>query len=434
MPLSGTKISKAEFAATVLDNKYIPYEPTIKQAEFLADSYLEVLFGGAAGPGKSTGLLMASLMYITEPEYSALLLRRTYQDLALPDAIMDVAEQWLRPTDAHWDEETKTWSFPSGATLTFGYLQSEKDKYRYQGAKFNFVGFDELTQFQESQYRYLFSRIRREAGSSIPSRMRASSNPGGIGHIWVKDRFITNPEKDVCFIPAKMTDNPYLDQEEYLSALAKLDPVTRAQLQDGNWDIAAKGELFKREWIEIVDNAPKCSNYLRWWDCAATEEKKGKDPDYSIGLLMGVLNGVYYVLDVQRFRKPPGESDELMSQQATIDGRGVSIREEQEPGSSGKKIISIHSRGIFAGYDYKGVPSTGDKITRAKPFSAACQNGNVKLVRGPWNNEYLWELEMFPQDGVHDDQVDASSGAFNELTSKRSMKMDLSALIRTKAR
>jgi len=86
------------------------------------------------------------------------------------------------------------------------------------------------------------------------------------------------------------------------------------------------------------------------------------------------------------------------------------------------------------GYDYRGVPSTGDKITRAKPFSAACQNGNVKLVRGPWNNEYLYELEMFPQEGVHDDQVDASSGAFNELTSKRTAKIDLSALIKTRPR
>lgn len=408
--------SKAVLTVRILENPYIPHRPTPKQAEFLLDDRREILYGGAAGGGKSLGLLMAALMYVGEPGYTALLLRRTYKDLALPEAIMDLAEQWLHNTDAKWNNDTKTWSFPSGASLTFGYLETEKDKYRYQGAKFNFVGFDELTQFTESQYTYLFSRLRRPVGSTIPVRMRASSNPGGVGHQWVKERFISNPMKDRLFIPAGLVDNPYLDQDEYRKTLSELDPVTRAQLEDGNWDIAATGEMFKREWIDIVDQAPHCTRYIRRWDCAATDAKKGSDPDYTVGVLMGVLNGVYYVIDVQRFQKPPGEADEIMKQQAIIDGKNVSIREEQEPGSAGKKIISIHSRGIFEGYDYRGEPSTGDKVTRARPFSAACQNGNVKLVRGPWNNMYLWELEMFPNDGVHDDQVDASSGAFNELS------------------
>lgn len=410
--------SKAILTATVLDNKYIPHDPTKKQAEFLIDTRKEILYGGAAGGGKSIALLMAALMYVSEPEYSALLLRRTYQDLALPDAIMNVAEQWLINTDAKWNNETKTWKFPSGATLTFGYLQSEKDKYRYQGAKFNFVGFDELTQFPESQYTYLFSRLRRGHGSNIPSRVRAASNPGGMGHEWVKDRFVVNPKNGRLFIPAKLTENPYLDQDEYLNSLNELDPVTLAQLRDGNWDIAAKGEMFKREWFEIVDTAPKCERYIRYWDCAATEAIGNKDPDWSVGVLMGILKGVCYILDVIRFRKSPAESDSIMEQQAAIDGAGIPIREEQEPGSSGKKLISIHSRGIFQGYDYAGLPSNGDKVVRAKPFSAACQNRNVKLVRGPWINDYLRELELFPQKEVHDDQVDASSKAYNEIASK----------------
>ena len=419
--------------ATVLENPYIPYKPTLKQAEFLLDEHPEVLFGGAAGPGKSIGLLMAAMMYVEESNYSALLLRRTYRDLALPEAIMDVAARWLHPTDAKWSNETKTWTFPHGATLTFGYLDNENDKYRYQGAAFDFVGFDELTQFTESQYTYLFSRIRRKKSSVIPSRMRATSNPGGIGNEWVRDRFVRTDDVDRHFIPAKMGDNPHLDQIGYKEMLSKLDPVTRAQLEDGNWDIAATGEMFKREWIDIVDQAPQCTRYIRRWDCAATEAKKGRDPDYTVGVLMGVLNGVYYVIDVQRFQKPPGEADEIMKQQAIIDGKNVSIREEQEPGSAGKKIISIHSRGIFEGYDYRGEPSTGDKVTRARPFSAACQNGNVKLVRGPWNNVYLWELEMFPNDGVHDDQVDGSSGAFNELSTVKNT-INVSGMFQTTSR
>lgn len=410
------KISKAEFAALVLDNPYLPHEPTIKQAEFLVYTGRECMFGGAAGGGKSDSLLMSSLMYVSEKDYSALILRRTYADLSLPGAIMDRAGEWLRTTDAQWHDKSKTWIFPSGATLTFGYLETENDKYRYQGAEFQCICFDELTQFSETQYQYLFSRLRKLEGSEIPLRIRAASNPGGLGHKWVRERFIIGSAEDRLFIPAKLSDNPYLDQEQYAESLKALDPVTRAQLEDGNWDIAATGEMFKREWIDIVDQAPQCTRYIRRWDCAATEARKGKDPDYTVGVLMGILNGVYYVIDVQRFQKPPGEADEIMKQQAVIDGKSVSIREEQEPGSAGKKIISIHSRGIFEGYDYRGEPSTGDKVTRARPFSAACQNGNVKLVRGPWNNMYLWELEMFPNDGVHDDQVDASSGAFNELS------------------
>lgn len=400
-----------------MENPYIPHKPTPKQAEFLLDDRREILYGGAAGGGKSIGLLMGALMYVTESGYSALLLRRTYKDLALPEAIMDLADQWLQGTDAKWNNETKTWSFPSGATLTFGYLESEKHKYRYQGAKFNFVGFDELTQFTESQYTYLFSRIRRPKGSNIPSRMRASSNPGGVGHEWVKKRFITNPVNGRLFIPAGLVDNPHLDQEEYRNSLSELDPVTRAQLEEGNWDIAAKGEMFKRQWVDIVDVVPRCDKYVRYWDCAATKEEGKKDPDWTVGVLMGELNGTYYVIDVQRFREDAGESDNLMREQAVIDGVEIPIREEQEGGSSGKKIVSIHSKGIFAGYDYVGIPSSGNKVVRAKPFSAACKNGNVKLLSAPWNSAYMWELEMFPSKDVHDDQMDASSGAFNELSS-----------------
>ena len=162
------KISKAEFAATVLDNPYLPkksadkpYEPTIKQAEFLAYNGQECLFGGAAGPGKSEALLIAALMYITEPNYSALLLRRTYSDLSLPGALMDRAAGWLQGTDAKWHDKSKTWIFPSGGTLTFGYLDNEVDKYRYQGAEFQFIGFDELTQFLETQYFILVFEVKK---------------------------------------------------------------------------------------------------------------------------------------------------------------------------------------------------------------------------------------------------------------------------------
>jgi hypothetical protein len=103
----------------------------------------EALFGGAAGGGKSDSLLMAALQYVDEPGYAAILFRRTYADLALPGAIMDRSKEWLSGKGARWNEREKTWTFPSGATLSFGYLEHENDKYRYQGSEFQFAGFDD---------------------------------------------------------------------------------------------------------------------------------------------------------------------------------------------------------------------------------------------------------------------------------------------------
>ncbi len=228
-------------------NKYMPHLPTPKQAAFLLLRHQEAFYGGAAGGGKSDALLMAALQYVDVPGYSAILFRRTFTDLMLPDAIMDRAATWLSGTDARFSAATRQWRFPSGATLTFGYLAHENDKYRYQSAQFQFIGFDELTQFRESQYLYLFSRLRRLEDSNVPVRMRSASNPGGVGHDWVKQRFIVEGRAaGRIYIPASLVDNPFLDQETYRQSLEQLDHVTRSQLLNGNWD-EAQGNLFRRD-------------------------------------------------------------------------------------------------------------------------------------------------------------------------------------------
>ena len=175
--------------------RYSPHFPTERQREFLRLEDKEVLYGGAAGGGKTDALLMAALQYADRPGYKAILFRRTFQDLKLPEALIPRSKEWLTG-QARWNENDHQWTFEregvpasQAAVLVFGYLATENDKYRYQGAAFDFIGFDELTQFTESQYRYLFSRLRRAADSDIPPRMRAASNPGGVGHDWVRDRF-----------------------------------------------------------------------------------------------------------------------------------------------------------------------------------------------------------------------------------------------------
>lgn len=239
---------------TVYDNKWMPDKAkrgiTPKQAEFLSYEGRECLYGGAAGGGKSWAALMGATQFVEDPGYHALILRRTYKQLAKADSILNVSKEWFHGK-AKWNGDTYTWTFPSGATIEFGHMEGPNDHLNYQGAVFQFVCYDELTQFaDESQYTFLFTRMRRPVSSSIPIRMRATSNPGGPGHSWCLNRFI-NPESkrpDAHFIPAKLTDNPNLDQAEYMEGMAAVDPLLRRRMLDGDWS-AVEGGRYKPEWL-----------------------------------------------------------------------------------------------------------------------------------------------------------------------------------------
>lgn len=428
-------------------SSYVPHNPlepgreNVRQAAFLLYDGLEAFYGGAAGGGKSDALLMGALQYVDVPGYAAILFRKSYPDLALPGGLMDRAAEWLGPTDAHWDGSTKTWSFPSGASLSFGYLATEADKYRYKSAELQFVGFDEATQFTETQYRYLFSRLRRPAGwsdprlNAVPLRMRAASNPGDVGHEWVKSRFIprrvvdpvsgdvsietpVDPENGEyrVFVPARVEDNPHLDQASYKSNLRRLDHVEAKRLLDGDWDVVASGKMFSAEHVQVLDTRPiDVAFWLRWWDFAATEADDGGDPDYTVGLLLGKRRtGEIVVADVVRGRYGPAGVEKMLRSTAALDGRRVKVRFEQEPGASGKSYAAHLVKKVLIGYDVKGIRSTGEKEVRARPFAAQWEVDNVWIVRGGWNPEYVAELVAFPTTGIHDDQVDASSGAFEQ--------------------
>ncbi len=217
---------------------------------------------------------MAALQFVTVPGYSALILRRSVQDLALPGALMDRAFEWLSPTDAKWREQKKQWEFPGGATLNFGYLEYEKDKYRYQSSEFDCIEFDELTQFARTQYTYMFSRLRKSSSNPYPVRMRSASNPGNEGHEFVKQRFVDPGDPDRPFVPARVVDNPFIDQESYLFSLAQLDPVTRAQLEQGVWDEPTPEGSYYGKLIEAAEQGGRVGNVPHdpgllvdtWWD------------------------------------------------------------------------------------------------------------------------------------------------------------------------
>lgn len=414
------------------------FVPSGQQHVFLAVEHKEVFFGGAAGPGKSTALLIAALQYVDVPGYAALILRKTLTDLQLPGALMEMAHQWLHDTDARWNGNTHTWSFPSGATLSFGHLRHELVKFRYQSAAFQFIGWDELTHFSETSYQYLFSRCRRPADigqlnaspagmtlADVPLRVRSASNPGGVGHDWVNRRLV-NPatrRRRAVFIPALARSNPGLDVKAYNKMLAELPPVERRRLQYGDWTAREAGEVFDAAWFRLVergtDDYPTSDalRTVRVWDLAATRPTPDNpDPDWVATLLVSRLrDGAFLVRHGARHRLSPKGVSDLLESTARRDGKGTHIWIEQEPGSSGKLYIDTLARTTLAGWPVKGQRSTGAKEVRAQAAATQAEASNVYVEAGPWVHAFLDEVDAFPH-GSHDDFVDCLSLAVDKLT------------------
>lgn len=173
--------------------------------------------------------------------------------------------------------------------------------------------------------------------------------------------------------------------------------------------VPAAGALFQREWFsKVVDVAPVNARRCRGWDTAATEN----GGDYTVGVKIAEADGIFYVEDVVRGQLSPHGVEAMMDHTIKADGYPCRQREEQS-GSGDKTIVAIRVR-RYAGYDFAGVTVSSDKATRADAFRAQCEGGNVRVVKGAWNKDYVDELCLFPN-GDHDDQVDASSCAFNAL-------------------
>lgn len=174
-----------------------------------------------------------------------------------------------------------------------------------------------------------------------------------------------------------------------------------------------EGDFFKRSWFVIVSEVPADAKRVRYWDKAATSG----DGDYTVGCLMALKDGIYYIEDIVRGKWSTGERDRIMLQTAQLDNEkypgAVNIWFEQEPGSSGVDVARAIVR-MLAGYTVRADKVTGDKSARAEPFASQAEGGNVKLKKAKWNAEYIDELTSFPN-APHDDQVDASSGAFGKL-------------------
>jgi len=455
-----------QLAVPRLPRLYVPHRPTVRQAAFLNLWHLEALFGGAAGGGKSDALLMGACQYVHVPGYAALILRRSLAEAAESQAILARAMEWWAGTDVVWRGNTA--HFPSGASISFGYLRTYMDCYRYQSAEYQYIAFDELTQFFQDDYEYLFSRLRRPrcphhvpprppdlercldcirvaALSRVPLRMRAATNPGGPGHSWVRRRFdirrVTTPDGRVAwlghnpdrpYLPATIVDNPHLDQESYIRSLSRMDPITREQLLRGDWTISADGRI-KSHWARyytVEGNAvfldgravriDECWCFQTVDPAASSREGPGdphiwrRPPSWTVvSTWLVTPTGDLVWWDVLRFQREVPETiaaiiDNYRRHTASglrIDFIGI---------ESGGLGIGVYQMLCRAGLPVRPLyPRSQDKLVRATDFINRFEQGRVWLPQSaPWLEDL--EAEMYNWTGDpkgQTDQIDTAAYA-----------------------
>lgn len=443
------------------------------QTRFLTSTADEALIGGMAGPGKTDCLLMGALRFVHVPGYQGIIFRRYLKDVKRE--LWRRAMKWYPGVGGKPNKSDHSFTWNDGQSIIrFGGMENEDDKYRYKSDEFQYIAFDELSEFTQSQYTYLFSRIRstlRFEGKRLPCLLRAGTNPGSewilrrfapwvyYGHdddedydgprvpngqpVWVRpdhdndgEEFRTDrPEPgdrdwtSRVFFPANRADNVALQQGDphYEARLNQLDRIERARLKDGDWFANyVAGSMFLRKWWyyddgqrrpgRIIDRIPcEIVKWVRYWDRAGTEEEIGKDPDYTAGAQVGLgADGRLYVADMQHFREEPPGVERRIKETADTDAERYDIEQwlERDPAQAGKAEISHYKRHILCAHNMRSWAPTGSKVTRAKPLSSDAEHGLLIFVNGPWVRGTIKELVGFPGTKTSKkDRVDALSGA-----------------------
>ncbi len=428
------------------------------------------IFGGSAGGGKSFSLLFEAARFTNVAAYTACIFRRTSPQITAPGGMWDESSELYplygaEPRSNRLDWRFKTKGAP--AVIAFSHLQYDQDKLKHQGAQYCYIGFDELTHFEESQFWYLFSRNRSTCG--VKPLIRATTNPDPDSWVrklidwWIGPDGLPIPERDgvlryfvrvdddlvfgdsvdavlkkapgfsaddvksLTFIRAKLEDNRILCEKDpgYRATLLALPKVERERLLGGNWDVRAQaGDYFRQSWFEVSTAPKKLDQVVRAWDLAATKpSKKNKDPDWTVGVKLGVdRDGVVWILDVARDRVGPLGVDRMINNTASQDGVGVRQMFWQDPGQAGKAQVAGIKRKLI-GLRVGSVVASKDKTTYALPLSSAAEGGNIKVDSACRNvGPYLSTLEGFP-DTKHDDDVDATSLGFMSITKSNIEKL-----------
>lgn len=451
------------------------------QEKLLSCSADVIIFGGAAGGGKTFSVLMKPFYYVfNDKDYRAMVFRRVRKDITTVGSAFDIS----RSLYSNFATENKTdlkWTFKSGAVVSFGGMEHLGDEGRYSGSQIDTIIFEELQEFLEKQFTFMFSRNRGK--SKAKKQIICTCNPrpeswilkyiewyldddgyplherSGIIRYFFRqnddifwgnsrqeliDKFgnsISDAIKSFTFISSLIYDNKILleTNPEYIAGLKNMSFADREMLLNGCWKVSlSQGTLFKTEWFEIIDAVPtNLKKVVRFWDKAGTvPTNDNPDPDYSVGLKMGIdENKTLYILDVVRDRVSPETLLNIMRNTATQDGVSVAIGIEKEGGSSGQMDERTHIKNLlgFNARFYKPLGVKGHKgerkIIDAKPVSAQAERGNIKVLRAKWNTAFFNELVNFPSKDYHDDQVDALSGAFGMLVGLKNTAVAKQAII-----
>lgn len=435
------------------------------QTMFMSSSADIIIYGGAAGGGKTYALLLEALRHKDVKGFGGVIFRHNYNQITAEGGLWDASNKiFSQVPDAHPRKSPKLhWRFDGGAKLNFAHIEREEDLRSWQGTEIAYIGFDELTHFTKHQFLYMLSRNRTTCG--IRPYVRATCNPDADS--WVAD-FISwwidqdtgyaipersgqirwmcilndviywgdTPEelakkyevnvddcKSVTFIASRLEDNRVLMESDpgYMANLKAMTEVDMERLLKGNWKIkASAGSFFKRSQVgDILAEVPKdLVAVCRGWDLAATDKDEDDEAAFTAGVLMGRReNGRFVIIDVINRQLKAGDVRSTVLLTAKMDHAKYSWcrqRLPQDPGQAGKDQKASYME-MLAGFDVHMIPESGDKATRAEPMAAQWQHGMFDLVAGEWNEAYLNQLESFP-DSKWKDMVDASSSAFNEIT------------------
>lgn len=435
------------------------------QTQFMASSADIIIYGGAAGGGKTYALLLEALRHKDVKSFGAVIFRHNYNQITAEGGLWDASQKIFNQVpDAHSRKSPKLhWRFDGGAKLSFAHIERDEDLKSWQGTEIAYIGFDELTHFTKHQFLYMLSRNRTTCG--IRPYVRATCNPDSDSWVaefiswWIDQetgyaipersgqvrwmvvlndiiywgdtpeelakKYEVNVEdcKSVTFIASRLEDNKILMESDpgYLANLKAMTEVDMERLLRGNWKIkAAAGSFFKRSQVgEILTEVPKdLVAVCRGWDLAATDKDEDDEAAFTAGVLMGRReNGRFVIIDVINRQLKAGDVRSTVLVTAKMDHAKYAWcrqRLPQDPGQAGKDQKASYME-MLAGFDVHMIPESGDKATRAEPMAAQWQHGMFDLVAGEWNEAYLNQLESFP-DSKWKDMVDASSSAFNEIT------------------
>jgi len=366
-------------------------------------------FVGGRGSGKSTALAMWLYKW-------SLLERGLYGMYAptfplLSDTIQRVFLTIAKPHIKELNQSKNTIRMFNGSEII---CRSLDDPEHARGPSLRGAVWDEASLSKQEAFDILIACLRYEGKQGT---LLCAFTPRGLQH-WTADVF-NNPQRpDARCFHATTSQNPF-NPPDFAETLRRQYTKKFAQQEIEGGFISLGGTLMNREWFKIVTAIPPLRSVIRYWDMAATLSDGKNDPDWTAGAKVGrTEDGRWIILDMRHARLTPGGNEMLVGHTASVDGKMVKIGMEEEPGSSGKSVVDHYRRTVLLGYNFHPMRPTGDKVVRAMPLAAAAEAGNVMILEGKWNKDFLDEVEAFGYDCPHDDQVDAAAGAINMLAPK----------------